>query len=311
MHSSPDPLLRPQFVPLCSFDIQISREHSAEQFLVLQHGALFYLRLRGHPDWLAVVESDERLQWLSSHKAENEALCEHLKQKVTHREWGRVMSLPDPRGQGRIWRVAWKGVRSFFMRADTDEAVDFSSDDAWKRGSWIQPGAHFAKKLAREWKNPHSDIRHALAFLDADDENRRIWGLEWQRGSWQETKTILRAAATIEHQWSDRTVMQSRTIHPLGQQTHPSHFGSNAPQSGRLLHLIERLEERNIAILRDKNKLRRFAPRPFAFGLGVARWPELRIVIDPPSEHEKLEARLELRDWLQVEAPDLVQDWDE
>ncbi|BCM90539.1 hypothetical protein IAD21_02393 [Abditibacteriota bacterium] len=305
MPSSPDSLLRAQFAPLCAFDIQISREHSAEQFQVLQQGESFYLRLRGHSDWLAMVENDERLQWLGSHKAESEALCEHLKQKAKHREWGRVLSLADPQGSEMVWRVAWKGSRSFLMRADTNEAVDFRSDDEWKRGSWIQPGAHFAKRFAREWKNPNSDVRQAMAFLQADEEARRLWGLEWTRGSWEELKRILRVATLLEHQWDERTVVQSRTIN-----AYVNPFTSNAPQSGRLVRLIERLGARNVVILCDKSKLRRFAPRPFAFEVGVARWPELRVAVDPPSEHEKLEARLELRHWLRAEAPDLAGEWD-
>ncbi len=251
-----------------------------------------------------MVENDERLQWLSSHETESEALWEHLKQKAMHREWGRVLSLPDPQGKEMVWRVAWKGGRSFLMRPDTNEAVDFRSDDDWKRGSWIQPGAHFAKRFAREWKNPNSDVRQAMAFLQADADTRRLWGQEWAQGSWEELKRILGAATIIEHQWGERTVVQSRATN-----SYRNPFTSNAPQSGRLLRLIERLQVRNVALLPDKSKLRRFAPRPFAFEVGVARWPELRIEVDPPSEHEKLEARLELRDWLRAEAPDLLEEW--
>lgn len=146
-----------------------------------------------------------------------------------------------------------------------------------------------------------------MAFLQADEEARRVWGVEWTRGSWNEMKPILRAASLIEHQWGERTVRQSRPIYPQGKAQ--IGFGSNAPQSGRLLRLIERLQERNVAVLRDKSKLRRLATRPFSFEFGVARWPELRVEIDPPSEHEQLEARLELRDWLRENAPDLAEEW--
>ncbi|RYG54185.1 hypothetical protein EON80_31980, partial [bacterium] len=78
MASSPDPLLRFPISPLYSFDVQISPEYPAEKFQVLQSGALFYLRLKGHPDWLAVVESDEQLALLGASGKPTELLREHL-----------------------------------------------------------------------------------------------------------------------------------------------------------------------------------------------------------------------------------------
>ena len=309
MASPHDPLLRPQFSPLFSVDVQISPDHSAERFHVLKRGQSFYLRLQNHLDWLGIVASDNATQMHDLAHSQGESLYHALREMIFHREWGRVISLPDPDPQNKdaFWRVLWKGKRSFLMWPDTSEAVDFRSDEAWKRGAWIQPGEHFAKRLAREWKNPTSDVRGALAFLQAGDEARRLWGVEWVRGGWEEMNSVLRAATIVEYQWGERTIVQSRPIYPQGKPQ--IGFGSNAPQSGRLLRLIERLEAKNSAVLRDKSKLRRLVPLPFSFEFGVARWPELRAEVEPPSEHEKLEARLELRDWLQDNDPDLEAEW--
>lgn len=301
---SPDPLLRPKFTPLLSFSAQLSSEHRPERFHVLQSGASFYLRLQGHPDWLGVLENDARLSWLAHSKTHGPLEREEWQERVMNRQWGRVLSLSDPLGGPALWRVLWKGKRTFLMRAETGELVDFRTDDDWKRGAWIQPNAHFAKRFAREWNRPDSDVRRAHDFLAAGTEARRLWGLDWMRGSWSDLKPVLRSAATVEHEWGDRTALLSRTIGPQD-----DGFGSNAPISGRLLRLIHRLEEVNTPLLRDQSRLRRLAPHPFNFTFGVARWPELRVEVDPPSEHERLEARLDLRDWLRSHAPDLLPEW--
>ena len=305
--TSPDPLLRAQFSPLVSFHAQISPEHQSERFHVLQSGDTFYLRLDKHSDWLGIFASDEALAGMAHGHGERVLRREEWQMRVVERRWGRVLSLSDPDGGDELWRVLWKGKRSFLMRGETGEVVDFRSGDEWKKGAWIQPGAYFLKKFGREWKNPNSDVRTALCFLETDDETRRLWGLEWVRGSWAEMKSVLRAAAIIEHEFGERSIVQSRPIYTMGQRQ--IGFGSNAPQSGRLIRLLEKLELQHVAALRDKSKLRRLALRPFDFEFGIAKWPELRVVVDPPSEHEKLEARLELRQWLRAEAPDLARDW--
>ncbi len=294
-----DPLLRPDFSPLFSLDAQISEKHETNRFFVLQSGDSFYLRLQNHPDWLAIA-NDSGAQLLGiSRSGDEEHFRFSMHRTLNGRNWGRVLSLFD---EGQLWRVAWMGKRSFLMRVDSGEAVAFESSGSWTRGAWIQPGAHFERQFAREWKNPTSDVRAAKKFLESDDEMRRLWGLSWTRGGWSEMKSVLRAATIIEHELGDRVVRQLRVMSG-------GSFGSNVPQSGRLVRLLARLEARNVAVLPDKSRLRRLAPRPFAFERGPVLWPELRVEVDEPSEHEKLEARLQLRDWLQKNAPDLMKEW--
>jgi len=302
-----DSLLRPDFSPLCSFDARISQKYEVNRFHVLRVGDDFWLRLENHPDWLALFPSDEFLQRWTNSNAAHQPLREHLQMLLEERVWGRVLSLFDE--SGHLWRVAWKGKQTFLLRPDTGEAVDFRSDDEWKRGAWIQAGAYFLKRFARQWNNPASDVRAAKSFLEADDETRRLWGLGWEVGNWPELRRILRAATIVEHEFGERTVVQARPVYPLGQRQ--LSFSSNAPQSGRSIRLFERLEERNVAVLKGKSKLRRLAPRPFEFQCGVAKWPQLRVEVEAPSQHEKLEARLELRDWLRENAVDLLDEWDD
>lgn len=300
-----DPLLRPDFSPLCSFDARISEKHEVNRFHVVQSGEDFWLRLEGHSDWLAILQSDEYLQRWTRTSPTHQPLREHLERLLEGRAWGRVLSLVDE--DDTLWRIVWKGKGTFLLRVDSGEAVDFQTDDEWKRGAWIQPGAHFLKRFARQWNDPASDVRAARRFLEANDEARRLWGLTWERGDWPAMKRVLRAATIVEHEFGERTVVQARPIYPPGQRQ--LSFSSNAPESGRSTRLFERLEQLNAAVLGDKTKLRCLAPRPFAFQIGVAKWPELRVEVDEPSGHERLEARLELRDWLREHAADLLGEW--
>lgn len=298
-----DPLLRSDLSPICSLDAQISEKHETNRFFVLQNGDNFWLRLQNHPDWLAIYD-DPGAQLLQLSRSGDKKHFEFsLQRALNERSWGRALSLFD--ADERLWRVLWKGKSSFLMRAETSEAVAFESSEHWKRGAWIQPGAHFRKQFAREWSNATFDVHRAKSFLESDDEARRLWGLEWTRGGWSEMKSVLRAATIIEHKWGERVVVQSRLFAPNERRP----FSSNAPQSARLIRLILRLEKQNTVVLRDQSKLRHFAPRPFAFSSLPAKWPELRVEVDEPSEHEKLEARLQLRDWLQTNEPNLLEEW--
>lgn len=300
-----DPLQRPDFSPLFSFDAQISEKHESNRFHVLQTGDDFWLRLEGHDDWLGLF--DNYNGYLSAHlRASERGHFEFLLVRALEsRGWGRALSLFDE--DGRLWRVLWRERKSFLMRADTREALAFRSSDDWMRGAWIKPGAHFERGLRREWKSPSSDLRAARSFLELGDDERHRFGLRWERGGWDEMRPILRAVAVAQHEWGERTVVLSRPVYPAG--AGQIGFGSNAPQSGRQERLLARLSELNRAVLPDKTALRSMAPRPFSFHAQNPAWPELRVEVEEPSEHERLEARLELRAWVRENAPDLAEEW--
>jgi len=292
-----DPLLRTDFSPLFSFDAQISEKHESNRFHVWPIGDDFWLRLEGHPDWLAVFDNVGGQLSAIARSGDRQHFEFSLSRALNARNWGRVISLAD--SEGKLWRVAWREQRSFLLRPDTREAVTFSSKDDWMRGAWIKDGAHFSAHLKREWKNPASDVSAARDYLNANNEERRLFGVEWKRGSWDEVRTVARAAIQIEHPGDERSLILSREFYPPFRER---------PLS-RIAHLWEPLFERNVPIL-DSTKLRRhFAPQPFSFHEGTPCLAVLRIEVEAPSEHERLEARLELRAWLRQNAPDLLEEW--
>jgi len=294
-----DPLLRPDFSPLFSFEAQISEKHEVNRFHVLQVGDDFWLRLEDHPDWLGVFDNFGGQLSAIGRSGDSEHFEFSLRRALTLRNWGRVISLAD--ADGKLWRVAWRKRRSFLLRPDTREAVTFSSNDDWMRGAWIKDGAHFAARLKREWKNPASDVSTARDYLSATDEERRVFGIEWKRGSWEELRRVARWALLIDHPGDERQLIWTRNAQPLYQVHH---------EDSRLSRLWQLLSTRNVSALNLARAPSYFAPRPFSFHEGSPCIPFFRIEVSPPSEHERLEARLELRAWLRQNAPDLLEEWE-
>jgi len=293
-----DPLLRPDFSPLFSLDAQISEKHESNRFHVWQVGDDFWLRLEGHPDWLGVFDNVGGQLSAIGRSGDSEHFEFSLNRALKLRNWGRVISLLD--ADGKLWRGAWKERRSFLLRPDTGEAVTFSSKDDWMRGAWIKDGAHFAARLKREWKNPASDVSAARQYLSANDEERRLFGVQWKRGSWDEVRTVARWALQIEHPGDELPFIWTQAVHD----PFLEHY-----EDTRLSHLWGRLSMRNVWVLNLARSPGYFAPRPFSFRQGSPCFPHFHIEVEAPSEHERLEARLELRAWLRQNAPDLLEEW--
>lgn len=293
-----DPLLRPDFSPLFSFDAQISDKHESNRFHVVQVGDDFWLRLEDHPDWLGVFDNVGGQLSAIARSGDRQHFEFSLHRALNARNWGRVISLPD--AEGKLWRVAWRERRSFLLRPDTREAVTFSSKDDWMRGAWIKDGAHFAARLKREWKNPASDVSAARQYLSASDEERKLLGVEWRRGTWEEFRRVARWALQVEHPGDEYKRVFSRIVNDP--------FWDFSMDS-RAFRLWRRLFERNELIVDLTKPLRYFAPRIFSFHQGNHCFSILEIEVEAPSEHERLEARLELRAWLRQNAPDLLEEW--
>jgi len=293
-----DPLLRPDFSPLFSFDAQISEKHESNRFHVLQVGDDFWLRLEGHPDWLGVFDNVGGQLSAIARSGDRQHFEFSLHRALNARNWGRVISLPDT--DGKLWRVAWRERRSFLMRPDTREAVTFSSKDDWMRGAWIKDSAHFAARLKREWKNPASDISTARDYLGANDEERRLFGVQWKRGSWEELRTVARWAVQIEHPGDERQLIFSCEVNAPFEERH---------EDSRWRRLHGRLLKRNVPVFDPAIPRRHFALRPFSFQQEPLYPALLLAEVEAPSEHERLEARLELHAWLRQNAPDLLEEW--
>ena len=302
--SALDPLLRPDFTPLFSFDAQISAKHEVNRFHVLQSGDDFWLRLEGHADWLGIFDN-QNAEFTGVARSGDFGHLEFLLERaLIERQWGRAISLLDPSDDTRFWRVLWRERKAFLMRSDTREAVAFEARTDWMRGAWIREGAHFARLLGREWRNPDLEVAAARAYLMGDDEARRLFGVEWKRGNYENLRAVARAALQIEHPGDDRELGFIQSLQGRLWTIFPEEL-----ESGRLPRVWYEAFERNLPVFSGHFAERRWAPRPFAFQHCSRQSPDIRIGIDPPSEHERLEAHLFLRDWLREHAPDLLGDW--
>ncbi len=300
----PDPLLRPDFAPLFSFDAQISAKHEVNRFHVLQSGDDFWLRLEGHADWLGVFDNYSEELTETARAGDFGHLKFLLERGLTERQWGRAISLPDPNDPTRFWRVLWRERKSFLMRPDTLEAVMFEAQCDWMRGAWIREGAHFARLLGREWRNLNSEAAAVRQFLMSNSEGRRLFGVEWRRGNYTELRAVARAALQIEHPGDDRQLGFIQSLQGRLWAVFPEEL-----ENGRLPRVWDRAFERNHPVFSGPFAQRRWAPRPFAFHYSSWQSADIRIEVDPPSEHERLEAHLFLREWLREHAPDLLAEW--
>ena len=299
-----DPLLRPDFSPLFSFDEQISPNHGAERFHVLPSGDSFWLRLEGHSDWLAIYDDPNGRLLAIRRSGDTTHLEFSLRQALLRRAWGRTLPMEDE--NGRAWRVLWKGQQSFLMRPDSGEAAAFSARSNWTRGAWIREGAHFERLLRREWRNPASEVAATRRFLEGNVEERRLFGITWERGSYKELHAVARAGLQIEHPGDERGLEFAQSVQGRGWTVFPEHL-----EGGRLSRVWWKALERNPPLCSGRFAQRRLAPRPFAFHPRSDGHSHLIFSVDPPSQHERLEARLYLQDWLRRYAPELLNEWAE
>ena len=149
----------------------------------------------------------------------------------------------------------------------------------------IEPSIQVNNWLAQQWRKQDSDVRLTWEWNRKDDEERETWWGEIMP-RWNELRQLMRAVATIIELASDQ-------IWPL---TDLMTFDYTAKQ---LAHL-EQWDE--------------FLPHQFSFELPAhapqflrdyLRYAERNISVRGAevSAHQKLEARLYLRDWLQIHAP--------
>ena len=151
----------------------------------------------------------------------------------------------------------------------------------------------------------------------------RNWrSIKWISGGQEELQAIMRAAIRCESEWPRQTTLEVR-IHMSSQRVHaPDEFGAwgrfilmkwwDFSENYRLTRLFARLRQRNYGVMNSPNGDRlqwRFSWDGPEIYFPTRRNGRIRFLIEPPTQHERLEAALFLRDWLRQNAPDLLPDW--
>ena len=250
----------------------------------------FWLEMEDAPDWLALLEDQSWLLKRAFEVKNQFELRARVEKVVANHELWRAF---EWREDDEKLFVLWRSRFHFWLDPRSDKMVKFDSQIEWHKGSfWTQPGAHFAARFAVEVAHFECDARTALAFLRASPLERNCWNVVWKRGGWPEIEAVMSAALRIEfdqasalQQWPDS---YSTVLVWLDD--------NHVPPTGRLQRLLEVVDERNVRLMQSQ-----FRPKRGGF--------QLRVHIDTPSMHDKLEASFFLRDWLREFAPQLLPDW--
>ena len=173
--------------------------------------------------------------------------------------------------------------------------------------------------LKRERKRSQSDLRAAFDWLGIAPDERQFFGLKWTTGDGAALRRLVFAAFwSHDELWLERPNLELRlsatpgTDFPAETAFIDSHglprprFKTSPPRLARVLQKI---------ILRNRPFLPRGVRLNREVGVGplaqreTGRMGTIRFLIGAPNAHEQLEARLDLRDWLHDEAPELLEDW--
>lgn len=173
--------------------------------------------------------------------------------------------------------------------------------------------------LEKERKRLRSDLHTAFRWLDEPPDERDFFGLQWTTGDGSMLRQMIYAAFwSCAEMWQERERCEYRLTASPG-----AEFGAETsfvdleavprPRYRSTPFALARVLER--VVMRNRPFLPRGVRLNREIGVGplaqreTAKVGTIRFVISLPNAHEQLEARLELRDWLQSEAPELLGEW--
>ncbi len=238
----------------------------------------------------------------------------------------RVFFLRDPRStETRLWQIARCSSGGYVIPVGHPKELDgafFCSSEKVGLSSIRTSTAQLRAQFEREWNNPDSDVRAALDWCDLSYEERQWRSIVWQRGGRDELERVARAACILEMEdgWQDGQSLRlgisvyHHSISPNGvsMSAQAWHSGWRASSEHRITRVFSRLQERSQAVVDYPTGARDDAI--FAWSPDDPLDPsyvkaDIEIQIEPPTQHERLEAALFLRNWLAQNALDLLDDW--
>ncbi|BCM90543.1 hypothetical protein IAD21_02397 [Abditibacteriota bacterium] len=181
------------------------------------------------------------------------------------------------------------------------------------------PTSTMQMPLERERARAGSDLVTALQWLDELPEQRAFFGLQWTTGDGKTLRHLVYAAFwSCAEMWQAREHCEYRLTATPG-----AEFGAETSFIDSQGLPRPRFRSAPFALARALQKIvvrnRPFLPRGVRLNREVGIGPlaqretmkmgTIRFLIGAPNAHEQLEARLDLRDWLRSEAPELLNEW--
>ena len=226
-------------------------------------------------------------------------MCAHFVENWKQNLVGRLLALPAPLAPSPPVLV---GVNANHFWIPDETGVFTATTHAAKLSGnlWKMPETKLANQLTSEWNDADSLPRRAWDWHRLDHWEKCWSQLVWERGSRRELENLTRAMI-----YSDTELWRERDLWGINYKFLPdgnasvesvrAHTVLRAP-SERIARLGRLFLERNRASLQRPPLLPALTPARSFSPDGYA-WIHLRY--SAPSQHERLEAHLLLRDWLQ------------
>lgn len=241
-------------------------------------------------------------------------LRERLRLIVQNEGFFRVVALDE------ATRILLHRSQPFVLSESGDLARFWARGVRWTKTAWLLETStdDLRSALERERKRRDSDLGRALQWLALPPKDRAFVGLQWTTGNADDLKRLINAAFwRCDEIWDGtRDTYDYALFAQPGREflaesgvrdpTAPRHF---RPLPPKLVQLLGKIVARN----------KPFWPLGVQLNRGVGSGPlaqretrrvgTLSFIINEPNAHEKLEARLDLRDFLSTEAPELMDEW--
>ncbi len=268
----------------------------------------------GPPDFVACfLDFDGMLNRLWK-REEIPQLRERLRMMVQNEGFFRVVELDDST------RILLHRSQPFVMASGGELARFWARGARWTKTDWLlkTPTETLRVALERERKRRDSDLGRAFAWLALPPKERAFAGLQWTTGSAEALKLLVNAAfwCCIELWDGTRDSYDYALFAQPGREflaesgvrdpSAPRHF---RPLPPKLVRLLTKIVARNKPFWPLGVQLNRSVGSGPLAQRETRRTGSLSFVVNEPNAHEQLEARLELRDFLQSEAPELLDEW--
>lgn len=300
----------PDSAPLLSLDYA----HSTWRFW--RFDGHFWARPDAHaPDFAACFLDHDGSLWRSWKGDSPREARERLRATIENEGFFRAIEL----GEGE--RVLLHRAQAFALDARGDLARFEMRGARFRQTRFLleTPTDELARSLSRERKRATSDLKAAFEWLRTPPDERAFFGLQWTTGDGATLRRLVFAAFWSQAGlWSERDELEYRLTAAPG-----SDFGietSFVQSQGlprprfvaappRLARLLSKIVARNRPFLPRGARLNREVGAGPLAQREIGKLGTIRFLIQAPNAHEQLEARLELRDWLLLEAPEVWEEW--
>lgn len=297
--------------------------HAKRQIHVFADERFVYFRPKNAPDdwWGVVMQNTIGMGTPAAPMWECYGLARPHK-----KSFFRLFYLYDPRQEEtRQWQIAWRPGGGYVIPVGGAREVEpaFFRSEAKCGWSLIRAStADLGEQFQREWHDPHADVRAALDWCDLSRNERQWRSIVWSYGGRDELELVAHAGCVIETEWQQSRFLtlcisaydffnspSSKGLFISAEALGGVCYGSSPHRLQRLFSCLRKRNFGGVAFpdgARDEWNLPWAQDRPPRPLYGRAN---IAIRIEPPTQHERLEAALFLRNWLAQNALDLLDDW--